>query len=114
MKKRKKVKKKLIILLITIVLIIALLCIVFYKLHKNKFIGTWITEGGTIYEFKNAKTGTMKTALSSYNFTYTIKNDTILIDFEDKKLTDTNYKFSFKKNKCTMTSNRGNFIFTKK
>jgi len=55
----------------------------------------------------------MKTSLSDYKFIYKIKNNIISIDFDNKKAIDTDYKFSCKKDKCEMISDRGTFIFNK-
>ena len=114
MKKNKQNKKILLIGIILIVIIVVSIFLIFkLKNSKNIFLGTWKSEGGTIYEFKKNKEGVMKTSLSKYKFTYKIIKNTISIDFEDKKAIDTDYEFSCKKDKCEMKSDRGKFIFNK-
>lgn len=114
MKKNKQNKKMLLIGIIIIVIIAVLIFLVFkLKNSKNIFLGTWQSEGGTIYEFKKNKEGVMKTSLSEYKFIYKIENNIISIDFDDKKAIDTDYEFSCKKDKCEMKSDRGTFIFNK-
>lgn len=111
--KKFKIKKKVLIIGIIIIAIIAILLLI-SRITKNSFLGTWITDGGTIYEFKEKNVGVMKTSLSEYKFTYKIKDDVLSIDFEEENVIDTNYKYSFENNKCILTSDRGNFTFTKK
>lgn len=115
MKKKKRLKKEVVIGLIivsSITLLISLIMI--NKNSKNTFIGSWISEGGIIYEFKRNNSGIMKTSLSEYKFTYKISDKMLSIDFEDEKNIDTDYEYFFKKNKCIMKSDKGSFTFTKK
>ena len=115
MKKKKRLKKEVVIGLIivsSITLLISLIMI--NKNSKNTFIGSWISEGGIIYEFKRNNSGIMKTSLSEYKFTYKISDKMLSIDFEDEKNIDTDYEYFFKKNKCIMKSDKGLFTFTKK
>lgn len=115
MKNKKRLKKELAIgLIIVSVIILLISSIMLIKIFNNPFIGTWISEGGTIYKFKINNSGIMKTSLSEYKFTYKVSDKIISIDFEDEKNIDTNYEYSFKKNKCIMKSDRGSFTFTKK
>ena len=115
MKKKKRLKKEVVIGLIivsSITLLISLIMI--NKNSKNTFIGSWISEGWIIYEFKRNNSGIMKTSLSEYKFTYKISDKMLSIDFEDEKNIDTDYEYFFKKNKCIMKSDKGSFTFTKK
>ena len=115
MKKKKRLKKEVVIGLIivsSITLLISLIMI--NKNSKNTFIGSWISEGGIIYEFKRNNSGIMKTSLSEYKFTHKISDKMLSIDFEDEKNIDTDYEYFFKKNKCIMKSDKGSFTFTKK
>ncbi len=115
MKKKKRLKKEVVIGLIivsSITLLISLIMI--NKNSKNTFIGSWISEGGIIYEFKRNNSGIMKTSLSEYKFTYKISDKMLSIDFEDEKNIDTDYEYFLKKNKCIMKSDKGSFTFTKK
>lgn len=113
---RRQKKKKAPILLIFIIVVFAVLLFFFFKLRssKNSFVGTWQSEGGTIYEFKDNNEGIVKTTSAEHNFKYEIKENVISIDFEEERATDTDYKFSCDKKRCEMTSDRGTFIFNKK
>ena len=113
--KNKKTKKilPLSVAIITLIIICLIFLVIKHKLFENKFVGTWTSEGGTIYEFKNKSEGIMKTSISEYEFTYKIKDSILSIDFKEKKAIDTDYEYSCKKNKCTFKSDRGTFIFKK-
>lgn len=115
MKKKKRLKKEVAIgIIIVSIITLMISSIMLIKNSKNTFIGTWISEGGTIYKFKRNNSGIMKTSLSEYKFTYKVSDKIISIDFEDEKNIDTNYEYFFEKNKCIMKSDRGSFTFTKK
>ncbi len=115
MKKRRRLKKEfIIVLIIASVIALSISLIMIINSSKDKLIGTWISEGGTIYEFKKDNEGVMKTSLSEYKFTYKRDDKTISIDFEDEKNIDTDYEYSFKGSKLIMKSDRGLFTFTKK
>lgn len=107
-------KKVKVILIIVSLLIISLPLIYKYGKSKNELLGTWVSDGGTIYKFNKANTGYMKTSLSKYDFTYKIKDNVISIDFKEEKAIDTDYEYNCKKDKCTLKSDRGTFTFTKK
>ena len=111
-----KTKKKILIIVIIIVIIACLLLLlsIIFKHDKNKFLGTWVSNGGTIYEFKEKNKGVMKTSLSEYKFTYKIKDNVISIDFKKEKAIDTDYEYTFQKNKLIMKSDKGTFTFNKK
>ena len=114
MKKVKHKKRKLNIKrVITIIVIVILLIIFITHKSKNKFVGSWISEGKTIYEFTTNKEGFMKTPISKYKFKYEIKDNIISIDFIEKDLIDTDYEYTFKDDKLIMKSDRGTFTFTK-
>ena len=115
MKKKRRLKKSGpigLIIMSTITLLMSSIMIT--KSFKNSFVGTWISEGGTIYVFHKDHSGSMKTSLSEYQFTYAVKNQFISIDFEDEKNIDSDYEYSFDKNKLILKSEKGLFNFIKK
>ena len=118
MKKKKKVKIKkkpiIVMIVIIIIVIVTLLLILLFNNSRNELIGTWVTEGGIIYEFKEKHEGVMKTSLSDYKFTYKIKDNIISIDFVEKKAYDSDYEYSFENSKLILKGNRGTFTFIKK
>ena len=109
MKKNKKLISTIFIILLVIVVFTL---IIVTKLHKS-IVGTWISDGGTIYEFQKSNRGFMRTSIAEYKFTYKITGNIVSIDFEDSDLIDTDYEYQIENNKCIMKSNRGTFNFTK-
>lgn len=118
MTKRKIKKKNIIIsLCFVIFLVILFLSVHFILINKSKdskIIGTWTTDGNTIYEFKKGGIGTLILPLSKYKFAYEIEEDKISIDFENNELIDSEYTFSFDNNRLILKGSRGTFTFTKK
>jgi len=115
MKMKKRLKKEVVIGLIivsSITLLISLIMI--NKNSKNTFIGSWISEGGIIYEFKRNNSGIMKTSLSEYKFTYKISDKMLSIDFENEKSEDSEYEYNFKNKRLILSNEKGIFTFTKK
>jgi len=112
----KKYKNKNIALIILIIITLVLIIILLFKLkpNKNKIIGTWTTDGVTIYEFKKHNKGILTLPLSSYKFTYKIDDDKLFIDFENENSADSQYNYSIDNGKLTLKGDKGTFIFTKK
>ena len=105
---------KLILFIIILVLIIAMpILIITLRKEKNKFIGTWTTDGVTTYKFNKDKTGVLILPLSEYEFIYSLKDNTIFIDFDNAKSEDSKYDYSFKDGKLILENENGKFIFTK-
>lgn len=117
MKKKKKLKKKpitiLIILIIALVLIFTII-IPYLNSPKRKLIGSWTTDGVTIYKFNKNNTGSLRVSLSEYDFTYKIDKKELFIDFENEKSTDSKYTYSFEDGKLILKGENGEFIFTRK
>jgi len=109
--KRKLKNKNIIILIILFILIIFLIKNIFS--NKNKFIGSWTTDGVTIYEFKKDNTGTLKVSLTEYNFDYKVEKNKIFIDFENEKSHDSEYIYSFQGDKLVLEGANGKFTFIK-
>ena len=112
-KVKRKIRKLNVKPIIVIIVIIILLIVIITHKSNNKFVGSWISEGKTIYEFTTDKEGFMKTPISKYKFKYEIKDNIISIDFIEKDLIDTDYEYTFKDDKLIMKSDRGLFTFTK-
>ena len=115
MKKNRRLKKggpMGLIIMSTITLVMSSIMIT--NSFKNSFVGTWVSEGGTIYDFHKDHSGSMKTSLSEYKFTYLVREQFISIDFEDEKNNDSDFEYSFDKNKLILKSEKGLFSFTKK
>ena len=117
MKKIDFKNKKILILaiLVAIVLLVLLVVLLFgNKKPEKELLGSWSTEGGTIYEFQKKGQGVMIVPLKDYKFTYKIKDDKLYIDYEDEKANDAEYEYTIEKNKLTIKGERGTFKLTKK
>ena len=81
-------------LLIVVIFIFGFL--IFRNKGKNTLIGTWTTDGVTVYEFKKNNAGALVLPLSTYEFTYKVEENKLYIDFKNEKSTDSSYEYSFK------------------
>lgn len=72
------------------------------KFESNNIIGTWTTDGVTIYKFDNKGKGSLNTSLSKYDFSYIINDNKIYIDFENEKAIDSSFEFSIKEDTLTI------------
>ena len=109
--KKRRIKK--ISLIIILIIIIAIILFIIFKKDKDKLIGSWTTDGVTIYEFNNDNTGYLKVSLGKHEFTYKIEDDKLFIDFKNEKSTDSEYTYSFKDGKLILKGRNGTFTFTK-
>ena len=110
-------KKKIIIMSMLIVIALAILVTLILGLKhspKGKLIGTWTTDGVTIYEFNRNNTGKLIVSVGEFSFTYKIKDNTLEIDFENEKSTDSKYTYQFDNNKLILDGDNGTFTFTRK
>ena len=110
-------KKKIIIMIILIVIsLVTLIALIFglKKSPKGNLIGTWTTDGVTIYEFNKNNTGKLIVSVGEYAFSYKIKDDTLEIDFENEKSTDSKYTYSFDNEKLILEGDNGTFTFVRK
>lgn len=96
-KKRKKFK-----IIIFIAIVIILIFTIKNVVGKDKIEGTWSADGVTIYQFNGKGEGYLLTSISRYDFTYTIKNKKIHIDFKNDKATDSDYEYTVKKDELTL------------
>ncbi len=110
-------KKKIIIMIILILILIFVITILMLggkPTSKKSIVGTWTTDGVTIYEFNRNKTGKLIVSVGEYPFTYKISGDTLEIDFENEKSTDSKYTYKFDDNKLILEGDNGTFTFIKK
>ena len=110
-------KKKLIIVLIILIIIVVISLIFIIKgknSFKNKLIGSWTTDGKTVYEFKKNNIGFLKVSLAEYKFKYEIDDKTVFIDFDNERSEDVKYTYKLEGDKLTLKSKNGEFNFTKK
>ena len=75
--------------------------------------GTWSLDDNTSYYFDGLGSGQLILSYDKYNFTYTIANDQIYIDFESSIAKDSTYTYSVDNNVLNLTSkdeNKGFFV----
>ena len=110
-------KKKIIIMIVLIIIVICAIIALLLGLNKTKkpsIIGTWTTDGVTIYKFNKDNTGALIVSLGEYEFTYTIDDDTLEIDFKNERSEDAKYKYTFEDNKLILEGDNGKYTFIKK
>ena len=115
-------KKYIIIMIIIIVIIICIFVLGISTQNRNKnktdeIIGTWTTDEVTVYEFDGKGNGKLILPSSQYNFTYTLNENIIHIDFESEKATDSDYIYSLDEGKLILNGTNttaGTYTFTKK
>lgn len=105
-----KLKIKILILVLIVITIIGVILFI----TRNKFVGTWTTDGVTVYKFNKDNTGYLIVPLSEYKFTYKIKKNKLYIDFENETSEDSEYEYTFNKEKMILKGKYGTFEFTKK
>ena len=64
--------------------------------------GTWTIDDITTYNFKADGTGALILPKNKYSFKYTLKEDELKIDFENKKLRDSTFKVSLQDEVLTL------------
>lgn len=125
-RRRRKRKSKLHIITFIFLVIIIIVCLVIFipkfkekvkqnKL-KNELLGSWTTDGYTVYEFYKEGKGALKIQNADYIFLYSINENTLFIDFENEKSIDSNFEFSFEDGKLILrgiNGTSGTYAFTK-
>ena len=112
MKKKKLNIKKILFILCLFAIIIFVIKII--PFHKSKLVGTWTSDGITVYEFYSNNKGKLIVSLSEYEFYYELKANNLYIDFVNKKSEDSKYSYTLKNNQLVLKNEKGIFTFTKK
>ena len=91
-------QKKWIIMIVAIIVLICISIIILFTINRNdELTGLWDVDGNTKYEFNGKGNGKIIVPNSEYEFTYTIKNNIVSIDFKNETSTDTKYSFKVSK-----------------
>ena len=117
-------------MIITVILFVFVVFIVKFKENVNKqniqnetiqeekaLIGTWTTDGVTVYEFKEKGYGVLKLPLSEYKFSYKTEGDKLFINFDSKETRDSNYEYFFQGENLILKGIKGttgNYTFYKR
>lgn len=116
-KRRKKIRGYIIVLICIILLFLVLHSCVFSskkeKTNDNTIVGTWTTDGVTVYKFNKDSTGALVVPLGNYDFIYEIKNDSLFIDFTSEKSIDSKYTYHFEDDKLILKGSNGEFTFSR-
>ena len=114
-KNNKLIRGKIRMLVIFIVtLVILLLILLLFTKKDDKIVGTWTTDGVTIYNFNKDNTGSLKVPLSEYKFIYEKTDEKIYIDFENEKSQDSEYKYHFEGDNLVLEGENGTYVFKRK
>jgi len=129
---RKKRNKLLLVICMVIAVILFVWVVVFivkFKGNINKqniqseniqeeksLIGSWTTDGVTVYEFRENGNGVLKLPLTEYMFSYKFEENKLFINFESKETRDSNYEYFFEEEKLILKGIKGttgNYTFYK-
>lgn len=64
--------------------------------------GTWEFDGTTTYSFDGSGSGAMELPSISYDFTYTIDGNKLMIDYANESVRDSEYEFTVDGNTLTL------------
>ena len=114
---KKKIRRYIILILFILIIFLLLdLCIFAGKKNKkynNTIVGTWTTDGVTVYRFNKDNTGALIVPLGDYDFIYEIKKNSLFIDFKSEKSIDSKYNYYFEKDKLILEGSNGVFTFSR-
>lgn len=113
-----KLKKKVISLLAAVLIIVAACSCGNNQTEKRSdvLVGTWKLDNVTKYTFDGRGTGSMTVSNTKYEFSYTINNDEVKIDFISEVAQDSVYEFNIDEGRLTLFSkdkNKGTFELSK-
>ena len=69
--------------------------------------GTWEFDGTTTYSFDGSGSGAMELPSISYDFTYTIAGNKLMIDYANESVRDSEYEFTVDGNTLTLIGGEG-------
>ena len=75
--------------------------------RTDALAGTWDFDGTTTYVFDGNGTGVMALPSISYDFTYTIDGNTLVIDYSNESVHDSTYEFTVDGDILTMVGGEG-------
>ncbi len=111
MKQKKRRQKRIIFFIILTLIILVSVLIGIMNMNSgadlNAVEGTWIYDTYTSYEFDGKGNGCMHLEELNYEYTYTVKDNDLKIDFKDNSVRDCNYTFSIKDDTLTIIGGEG-------
>lgn len=106
-RRRKKIRAGIITLLVLAILIVGIVLICKSCSNDNSIEGIWIYDESTHYCFNEDGTGCMGIGDEDYEYTYTVKGNTVSIDFAQSFLHDCKYTFMIKGDTLTLVGGEG-------
>ena len=79
-----------------------------FLLRRDELKGTWALDETTVYEFDGRGNGILLLPLGSYEFSYSIEDNVLSIDFADSAVADAAYSYSVESSALTLDTNTGN------
>ena len=79
-----------------------------FLLRRDELKGTWALDETTVYEFDGRGHGSLSLPLGSYEFSYSIGDNVLSIDFADSAAADATYSYSVDSAALTLDTNTGN------
>lgn len=92
-----------IILLAILIIVVAKSC----SSGTNVLSGTWALDGTTAYQFDGNGKGAMVLHAVSYDFTYTIDGNKLVIDYKNESVHDATYEFTVDGDTLTLVGGEG-------
>ena len=79
-----------------------------FLLRRDELKGTWALDETTVYEFDGRGHGALSLPLGSYDFSYSVEDNVLSIDFADSAAADAAYSYSVDAAALTLDTNTGN------
>lgn len=89
------------------VALVSLFLILHFSKSKNNLVGTWVYDEYTQYMFDESGYGILLADNISYEYTYKIEGDKLIIDFTEDVIRDCDYIFSIDGTELTLTGGTG-------
>ena len=86
---------------------VSLFLILHFNNSNNKLVGTWVYDEYTQYVFEESGHGKLLADDISYEYTYKIKGEKVIIDFTEDVIRDCDYTFSVDGTELTLKGGTG-------
>ena len=112
--RRKRIRTGIIALLVLAVLIIGIVLICKSCSADKSIVGTWDYDTVTVYRFDKGGKGALELPNGSYEFSYNIDGDKLIIDFISGSATDSTYTFYINDDALTLIGDGSSYVLKKK
>ena len=111
--RRKRIRTGIIALLVLAVLIIGIVLICKSCSADKSIVGTWDYDTVTVYRFDKNGKGALELPNGSYEFSYNIDEDKLIIDFISESASDSTYTFYINNDALTLISDGNSYMLKK-